>query len=225
MINSLFNIFDPTILTFYPNLKLNWVFIVSCLVFFPKKYWRISSVFFSLIFKIQIRLFNSFKNLLKKEIRLILTFLTLFRFIFSINLLRLFPYIFSVTAQLRVNLRFALILWIRFLLYIFINKYKKFISHLIPIGTPIFLRIFIVFIETIRNIIRPVTLSIRLTANIITGHLLLILLRNIFLDISNFFIPIRFILILFLIFLELAVSFIQAYVFIMLSILYLEETK
>jgi len=51
-------------------------------------------------------------------------------------------------------------------------------AHLVPIGTPNILMPFIVVIETIRNIIRPLTLAVRLSANIIAGHLLLTLLGN-----------------------------------------------
>ncbi|WP_414887680.1 F0F1 ATP synthase subunit A, partial [Sphingomonas sp. Leaf339] len=52
------------------------------------------------------------------------------------------------------------------------------LAHLVPQGTPPVLIPFIVCIETIRNIIRPLTLAVRLSANIIAGHLLLTLLGN-----------------------------------------------
>ncbi|OQR79318.1 ATP synthase subunit 6 (mitochondrion)-like, partial [Tropilaelaps mercedesae] len=50
-------------------------------------------------------------------------------------------------------------------------KFNNFIKHLVPLGTPIILSSFIVIIETLRNLIRPSILAIRLTANIIAGHL------------------------------------------------------
>jgi len=50
-------------------------------------------------------------------------------------------------------------------------------AHLIPLNTPIILTPFLVLIETIRIIIRPLSLSIRLTANLIAGHLLITLLN------------------------------------------------
>jgi len=84
---------------------------------------------------------------------------------------------------------------------------------------------FIVIIESISLIIRPLTLSIRLTANIIAGHLLLTLLGSSGLNISNSLI--LFILIftqILLYILEIAVSIIQAYVFSILSTLYSRET-
>jgi len=84
---------------------------------------------------------------------------------------------------------------------------------------------FIVIIESISLIIRPLTLSIRLTANIIAGHLLLTLLGSSGLNISN---SLMLFLLIFtqilLYFLEIAVSIIQAYVFSILSTLYSRET-
>jgi len=84
---------------------------------------------------------------------------------------------------------------------------------------------FIVIIESIRLIIRPLTLSIRLTANIIAGHLFLTFLGSSGLNISNSLI---FSILIFtqvlLYILEISVSIIQAYVFSILSTLYRRET-
>jgi F-type H+-transporting ATPase subunit a len=79
-----------------------------------------------------------------------------------------------------------------------------------------------VLIELVRNIIRPVTLCVRLTANLIAGHLLMSLLGNALVRRGLailFFVPIL------LTILEIAVSFIQAYVFITLVTLYATEIK
>lgn len=78
-------------------------------------------------------------------------------------------------------------------------------------------------IETVRNIIRPITLSVRLTANIIRGHLLIHLLSSI-LNFGKilFFFRIPFILILLI--LETAVALIQRFVFVVLMTLYVNES-
>jgi len=94
--------------------------------------------------------------------------------------------------------------------------------HLVPLGTPIPLRVFIVLIETTSNLIRPITLSVRLAANIIAGHLLLRLLRRINENVPIAFWGVSIILTLLLI-LEYAVAIIQRYVFITLLSLYLNE--
>merc|ERR1712168_1564177 len=59
-----------------------------------------------------------------------------------------------------------------------IFQYNNLFAHLVPKGTPGFLIPIIVIIETVSNIIRPLTLSIRLAANIVAGHLLLTLLGS-----------------------------------------------
>ena len=82
---------------------------------------------------------------------------------------------------------------------------------------------FMVLIELVRSLIRPVTLSVRLAANIVAGHLLLALLRN---QASPLNPPITMIVglgLLPLLFLERAVALVQSYVFRILSTLYLRE--
>jgi F-type H+-transporting ATPase subunit a len=80
-----------------------------------------------------------------------------------------------------------------------------------------------VIIETIRNIIRPGTLAIRLSANIIAGHLLLTLLGNTGNSLSSILISFLIITQLLLLTLESAVAIIQAYVFTILRTLYSRE--
>jgi len=93
--------------------------------------------------------------------------------------------------------------------------------HLVPLGTPLFLIPLIVIIETIRILIRPITLAVRLMANMVAGHLLLRLVGGGFSKILMFF-PIFFSQTA-LFFLEIAVAVIQAYVFLVLVTLYLKE--
>ena len=94
-----------------------------------------------------------------------------------------------------------------------------------PLGTPVPLMPLIVIIEIVRRLIRPITLSVRLAANIVAGHLLIALIRGP-ISVLRFFI---FILVLsgllLLTLLELAVSFIQAYVFRTLISLYIIEAN
>jgi len=99
------------------------------------------------------------------------------------------------------------------------------LAHLVPSGTPYALIPFMVLIELIRNIIRPLTLSVRLAANIVAGHLLLTLLRS---QCSNVILLILLPLIVTLVLLavlESAVALIQAYVFSVLRTLYIAEVN
>jgi F-type H+-transporting ATPase subunit a len=94
----------------------------------------------------------------------------------------------------------------------------------VPQGTPPALISFMVIIETVRNIIRPGTLAIRLSANIIAGHLLLTLLGNQTAASRSLILSGLLITQILLLVLESAVSIIQAYVFIVLSSLYSRES-
>jgi len=99
------------------------------------------------------------------------------------------------------------------------------LSHLVPQGTPNALIIFIVLIELVRNLIRPITLSVRLTANLIAGHLLISLLGGAIIRVTAFTGVFFIVIPLLLTVLELAVACIQAYVFITLITLYTTEVK
>lgn len=82
---------------------------------------------------------------------------------------------------------------------------------------------FIVLIETIRNVIRPGTLAVRLAANIIAGHLLLVLLGNQGPNLTSVFLRVLIVTQILLLVLESAVAVIQSYVFAVLATLYSRE--
>jgi F-type H+-transporting ATPase subunit a len=82
-----------------------------------------------------------------------------------------------------------------------------------------------VCIETIRNIIRPGTLAVRLTANIIAGHLLLTLIGNTGNSLSIILLNVLIFSQIILLILEFAVAIIQSYVFAVLSTLYSREVN
>jgi len=93
------------------------------------------------------------------------------------------------------------------------------------VGTPYVLIPFIVLIEFVRNIIRPITLSVRLAANLVAGHLLITLIRAPAVSRRYLVLIILIVALYLLIVLESAVAFIQAYVFRMLRTLYLREVN
>lgn len=223
MIINLFSIFDPS--TNILNLSLNWIRTLLGILFFPLIFWFIPSrisLFWNKIFS---TLHHEFKTLLGiSSFRgSTFIFISLFRLIFFNNLLGLFPYIFTRTRHITLTLSLALPLWLGFILFGWINNTKHIFIHLIPQGTPTVLIPFMVLIETIRNIIRPGTLAIRLSANIIAGHLLLTLLGNTGNSLSTFLISFLILTQLLLLTLESAVAIIQAYVFTILRTLYSRE--
>ena len=223
MITNLFSSFDPSTNIF--NIPLNWIRISLIIIFIPINYWLINNNYIIIYYKIIKILYNEFSIIINNKLynKTIILFISLFIFIIINNLVRLFPYIFTNTSHLILNLTIALPIWLAIILFGWINKNKHIFIHLVPQGTPTLLIPFIVCIESIRNIIRPLTLTIRLTANIIAGHLLLTLLGNMGNKLNLTIISILIIIQFLLITLESAVAIIQSYVFSVLLILYSRE--
>nr|WRO44810.1 ATP synthase F0 subunit 6 [Micropodabrus oudai] len=224
MMSNLFSSFDPSSSL---NLSLNWLSAILSMLILPTIFWFIPSRLTILWNKILISLNKEFKILLnlKNNKGSTLIFISLFSIILINNLTSLFPYIFSSTSHMTLNLSLALPMWLSFMLFGWINNYMHMFAHLVPQGTPPALMPFMVCIETISNIIRPLTLAIRLTANIMAGHLLLTLLGNSGNKISYMILSILIISQLMLFVLESAVAMIQAYVFSILSTLYSSEVN
>lgn len=225
MISNLFSIFDPSTNLF--NLSINWIRTLLGLIFIPYGFWLIPNRHYYFWNFILIKLHNEFKTLLKNNYFQGSTFIfiSLFSFILFNNFLGLFPYIFTSTSHLTLSLSISLPLWLRFILYGWINNYQHIFSHIIPQGTPAVLIPFIVLIETIRNIIRPGTLAVRLTANIIAGHLLITLLRRTGSNMASYIIIFLVIIQILLLILESAVAIIQSYVIAILRTLYSREVN
>ena len=218
MIN-IFNSFDP--INYY-RLRLNWLTLIIPFLFIFSSYWLVPSRWRNLINNIIITINNELNLTIKSPIYKI-SYIRVFLIFIILNLTGLLSYVFSRTRHIVINLRISLPLWlIIIILGWFLNR-RYILTHQVPIGTPPILIPFIVLIETIRNIIRPGTLSIRLTANIIAGHLLLTLIRRLANKLIILFIFILVIIQILLIILELSVSIIQAYVFITLLRLYSQE--
>lgn len=221
MILNIFNIFDPSSRYLF---SINWLSLTLIFLFLPYQYWIIPSRFNYFFFTIIKFILNEFINILTFSFSNIIILLRIFFFIIFNNFIGLFPYIFTSSTHIRFCFSLSINLWIRIILYRWINFYNSIFTHLTPLNTPYLLMPFIVIIELISLIIRPITLSIRLTANIIAGHLILSLIGsfNIYLKITSIILIIIIIQnILFI--LEISVSLIQAYIFSILSLLYIKE--
>lgn len=224
MITNLFSIFDPSTKILSINLSINWLSFLFIILLIPNIYWIIPNNLNLIYLKILNILFNEFKIIVKKKNNNFnILFISLFIFILINNFLGLFPYIFTRTRHLSINLTLAFPLWLGIIIYGWINLTNHIFTHLVPQGTPNILIPFIVIIESIRNIIRPITLTIRLTANIIAGHLLLTLLGNIGPKLIIIFLPLLLLTQIILLTLESAVAIIQSYVFSVLITLYSRE--
>nr|YP_004021460.1 ATP synthase F0 subunit 6 [Unionicola parkeri]ADP01827.1 ATP synthase subunit 6 [Unionicola parkeri] len=218
MMTNLFSMFDPS--TYHMNMA--WVMIPMSM----------TALFMSEMKnnKLQI-LMKMMMNNLKKEIKSMMPnktpfsmkmMVVIFTNLTMINLLSLLPFNFTITSQINVNIPMSLTMWMSFLILGWSKNTKHMLSHLLPMGTPNMLMPIMIMIELISQIIRPITLSVRLTANMLAGHLLLSLLGNMSISSKNMFmlnLPVS----MMLTFLEICVSIIQAYVFMTLITLYSTE--
>nr|YP_010248508.1 ATP synthase F0 subunit 6 [Turanogryllus eous]QTK22272.1 ATP synthase F0 subunit 6 [Turanogryllus eous] len=227
MMTNLFSSFDPT--SNILSIPMNWSSTILGLMILPLSFWLIpnrSSLMWNILTN---KLYNEFKTLLigNKNLGSSFMFISLFSLILFNNFLGLFPYIFTSSSHLSFTLSLALPLWLSFMIYGWINNTQHMFAHLVPQGTPPILMPFMVCIETISNIIRPMTLAVRLAANMIAGHLLLTLLGNTGPMILGSFILIQILISsqILLLILELAVSIIQSYVFAVLTTLYSSEVN
>jgi len=224
MIINLFSVFDPRAIF---NFSLNWLRTFIGFILIPLPFWIIPSRFLYLWHLILNTLHMEFKILIGKAGTNGRTFIfiNLFAIILFNNFLGLFPYIFTSSSHLTFTLTLRLPLWFRFMLYGWVTNTNHIFCHLVPQGTPNVLIPFMVLIETISNVIRPGTLAVRLTANIIAGHLLITLLGSTGPSIAVSLLWVLIITQILLLTLESAVSIIQSYVFAVLSTLYSREVN
>ena len=224
---NLFSSFDPMVNIIGFNIRLNWISRIIPILVLPQAYWITSSQI--------IKSIENIINYLHGELAAvfglialpgtIFTFLRFFFFIFFCNLIGLAPYIFTRSSHMSFTLTLALPIWLGRILFSMKNQYNRLFAHLVPTGTPGALIPVIVIIETVSNVIRPGTLSIRLAANIVAGHLLLTLLGSQGPNAQGIVLLVLMGRLILLLCLELAVACIQAYVFTILRSLYLNELR
>lgn len=152
--------------------------------------------------------FKSFNSILGRILFLILI----------LNRFGLIPNVFAYTAIPAFTLRVGLLLWLALLLSSVVSDYKHQLSLLVPLGAPSYLAPLLTLVETVRLFIRPVSLSLRLLANITAGHVMLGLLSLLIMkQASLIFVGVLYCAV------ELAVAVIQAYVLTLLLNIYQQE--
>ena len=147
---------------------------------------------------------------------------TLFIFILFSNVLGLIPYSFTVTSHIIVTFGMAIVVFLGVTIIGLVKHKMKFFTLFVPQGIPIALAPLLVIIELISYLVRPITLSVRLFANMMAGHTLLKVFGGFvvalgFLGIGPLFVTVA------LYGLELIVAGLQAYVFAVLTCLYLND--
>jgi len=148
---------------------------------------------------------------------------SLFMFVLFSNLLGMVPYSFTTTSHIFTTFSLAAMLFVIVVIAAFIKHGFKFLSIFLPSGTPLWLAPLLIVIELFAYLMRPVSLSIRLAANMTAGHTMLKV-------IAGFIVPLGYLggwlPLLFLVLLtgfEIFVAILQAYIFTMLACVYLSD--
>ena len=148
---------------------------------------------------------------------------TLFMFVLLCNMIGMLPYSFTVTSHIIVTLVMALFIFVAVTIIGFIKHGLKYLSIFVPKGVPVVLLPLITIIEIISYLSRPVSLSVRLFANMMAGHTMLKVFGSfvISLGLLGGWLPLSFSVAL--TGLEILVAFLQAYVFAILTCIYLND--
>ena len=159
---------------------------------------------------------------------------TLFMFILFANLLGMFSFVphgYAVTSQIAVTFALAILVFLTVTIYGFVKHGLHFFSLFAPSGVPLWIMPFIIPIEMVSFLARPISLSIRLAAAMTAGHVLLeviagfiatfIAALGIYGGIAAGTLPLA--LLVLLIGLEIFICFLQAYIFALLASIYLHD--
>ena len=154
---------------------------------------------------------------------------SLFMFILTANLLGMFPYFFTVTSQIIVTFALSILVVGLVILYGFYKNGLSFLKLFVPSGVPVVLMPLVISIEVISFLARPISLSVRLFANMLAGHITLKVFAGFVaslgalgaLGVGGAILPL--IMTVALTALEFLVAFLQAYVFAVLTCMYLND--
>ena len=155
---------------------------------------------------------------------------TLFMFILTVNFIGLIPFTFTVTSHIIVTAALAITVFLTVLIYGLIRHGFHFFNLFVPKGVPIYILPLIVFIEILSFVSRPISHSVRLFANMLAGHITLQVFASFIILMGGAMGAIGwvggvlpFAMIVILMALEALVAFLQAYVFAILTCIYLND--
>jgi len=147
---------------------------------------------------------------------------TAFMFILFGNMLGMVPYSFTFTSHIIVTFAMAAVVFIGVTILGFAKHGMHFFSFFVPPGAPILMWPLLIPIEIISYLSRPISLSVRLFANMLAGHTLLKVIAG-FIALMGVAGVLPFALVVALTGLEILIAFLQAYVFAILTCLYIND--
>ena len=154
---------------------------------------------------------------------------SLFMFILVLNVISIIPYTFAVTAQIIITASLAMLVFLTVIVYGFWKHGFRFLRVFVPSGIPVYLLPLVCFIEVLSFLSRPLSHAVRLFGNMLAGHIMLYVFGGFVtmvgaLGVLGWFgaiVPLAM-TVAFLA-LELLVAFLQAYVFAILTCIYLND--
>jgi len=148
---------------------------------------------------------------------------SLFIFVLFCNLLGMFPYSYTATSHVIVTFALAALLFVVIVIAAFKKHGLKFLSIFMPSGTPLWLAPLLISIELFAYLARPVSLSIRLAANMTAGHTMMKVIAGFVISLGYIggWLPLLFLVML--TGFEIFVAILQAYIFTMLACVYLND--
>lgn len=229
MLTDIFSSFDPATSSLFLTLPspIFWITNLIFLTTLLSTFWIHPSSISQLLFIPKQAIDNQVQTTTGTHLKGFSNILSaLFILIISLNLTGLFPYVFSTSSHLYFTLSLAFPIWLRLILSSAINAPSTFLARILPGGAPDWLNPFLVLVETLRILVRPITLSFRLAANIRAGHIVLALIgiyaSSAILSSLTSFLTLAIIQIIYIIF-ELGICIIQAYIFCLLLSLYSDD--
>jgi F-type H+-transporting ATPase subunit a len=148
---------------------------------------------------------------------------SIFIFILALNMLGLVPYSFTVTSHIIVTFALAMMVFLFVIVIGFVKNGPGFLKLFVPSGVPVVMLPFISVLEVFSFFIRPISLSVRLFANMMAGHMMLKVFAAfvVGLGVLGGWAPLLFMVAF--TGLELLVAFLQAFVFTVLTCIYLND--
>nr|YP_003934262.1 ATP synthase F0 subunit 6 [Dendropoma gregarium]ADI79373.1 ATP synthase F0 subunit 6 [Dendropoma gregarium] len=226
MLSDIFSCFDDknqVVMSFY---YLTWLLSLVALFLLGSNYWIstpsgimslniLSEVIYSQVGRSLGRGLDVFGLLLG----------TLFIALIFLNLSGMIPYVFSSSSHLLVSLSFGLPLWLSLVISGFSYGTSSAIAALLPAGAPAGLNPFLVLVETVSLVVRPITLSVRLAANMSAGHIVLGLVGTFFTSVVFLSYSVILLVVVQMLYsmFEFGICIIQSYILCLLLTLYSDE--
>nr|YP_010131269.1 ATP synthase F0 subunit 6 [Omphalius rusticus]AYJ22281.1 ATP synthase F0 subunit 6 [Omphalius rusticus]QPZ76000.1 ATP synthase F0 subunit 6 [Omphalius rusticus]UUJ34973.1 ATP synthase F0 subunit 6 [Omphalius rusticus] len=228
MLVDIFSSFDDHNFVFMSLYVLMWFATLTVLVMFNMSFW-IGPTRWSYLLNvpksiIMSQLMRSFGMKLGGFVNVVSS---LFLMLIFFNLMGLIPYVFSITSHLAISFSLGFPLWLSLIISGAVYSPSSSAASLLPGGAPAALNPFLVLVETVSLCVRPITLSIRLVANMSAGHIVLGLIgtylsSGVFVYSTLAVITLVSIQIFYFMF-EIGVALIQAYIFSLLVTLYSDD--